>query len=577
MKLIIREYLASLRERDELDAILPEILSELGYVVISKPGRGTTQHGVDIAAVGVDEDGEKKMFLFSIKQGDLDRASWDGSQQAIRPSLNEIRDVYIATKIPQMYRKLNVVICICMGGDIKEQVRAALTGYEKENTTSRISFAEWNGDKLAELVLKGVLKEKLLPEDLRSFFRKSIAMIDEPDVSYLHFSKLTKRIIANAEENEKYQVTAARQIYICLWVMFVWARQVENIEAPYRASEWAIICTWSMVRKQFGNQTTTKTRKLALGVLDQLIKLHLLIAMEYLEKKIFPYVNKRHALSTAVRSQSSLDVNLKLFEVLGRIGLTGLWLHWLGEKDKENFGDVAITKCRDYALSGLQLIKNNPSLNLPVTDQQNTNICLFLQLAMEVRESHFEASKWLSEIAKRYDFSMRTQGKYPTVYSEYRDLVDHPRTQTDAYFKEATSASVLLPILSSWMWVLGAKEELRLLVKLKDEKLEHCTMQIWMPDAQSEELIYTVGNGHGAALVDLKISENGASLLETIVAECKRQTGFEQLSAIKIGAWPIVLLACKHNHLPIPPQFWAEALLVNGSANDEIDNVIPVN
>ena len=64
MKLIIREYLASLRERDELDAILPDLLSEMGFTIISKPARGTKQHGVDIAAVGYNEAGEKCVYLF---------------------------------------------------------------------------------------------------------------------------------------------------------------------------------------------------------------------------------------------------------------------------------------------------------------------------------------------------------------------------------------------------------------------------------------------------------------------------------------------------------------------------------
>ena len=40
MKLIIREYLAGLRERDELDALLPDLLSQMGLDVFSKPAVG---------------------------------------------------------------------------------------------------------------------------------------------------------------------------------------------------------------------------------------------------------------------------------------------------------------------------------------------------------------------------------------------------------------------------------------------------------------------------------------------------------------------------------------------------------
>jgi hypothetical protein len=134
MKLLFRNYLASLREREELDAILPDLLSELGYTVYSRPQRGTAQAGVDIAAVGKDDDGERKLFLFSVKQGDLTRQSWDGTPQALRSSLNEILDTYIPTKIPKRYQKLKIVICLVFGGDMQEQVRSAVNGYIKRNS-----------------------------------------------------------------------------------------------------------------------------------------------------------------------------------------------------------------------------------------------------------------------------------------------------------------------------------------------------------------------------------------------------------------------------------------------------------
>ncbi len=104
MKLILREYLASLRERSELDAILPDLLSELGFNVYSRPGRGTVQHGVDVAAISPDADGGKKVYLFSIKKGDLTRQDWNGTVQALRPSLDDIIDTYIPTHIPEQHK-----------------------------------------------------------------------------------------------------------------------------------------------------------------------------------------------------------------------------------------------------------------------------------------------------------------------------------------------------------------------------------------------------------------------------------------------------------------------------------------
>ena len=66
MKLIVREYLGSLRERGELDVILPDLLSQLGLNVFSRPARGTRQDGVDVAAVGKFDNDESRVFLFAI-------------------------------------------------------------------------------------------------------------------------------------------------------------------------------------------------------------------------------------------------------------------------------------------------------------------------------------------------------------------------------------------------------------------------------------------------------------------------------------------------------------------------------
>ena len=76
MKPVIREYLASLRERGELDAILPDLLSGLGYTVISRPSRGTRQFGVTWP---IGPPGDERVYLFSIKRGDLTAPSGTGT------------------------------------------------------------------------------------------------------------------------------------------------------------------------------------------------------------------------------------------------------------------------------------------------------------------------------------------------------------------------------------------------------------------------------------------------------------------------------------------------------------------
>lgn len=94
MKLLLKDYLASLRERGELEAVVPDLLCELGFHVYSRPSVGTRQYGVDMAAVGTYDDGVKKVFLFSMKAGNLTRTDWNSTLQSLRPSLDEIKDHY---------------------------------------------------------------------------------------------------------------------------------------------------------------------------------------------------------------------------------------------------------------------------------------------------------------------------------------------------------------------------------------------------------------------------------------------------------------------------------------------------
>ena len=178
MKLIIREYLASLKERKELDVLLPDLLSQMGLIVFSKAGIGNRQYGVDVAAFGCIDDNLEKVYLFSIKSGDLGRKDWDAGLPAdLRPSLQEILDVYIPTHIPNEYKDKPIEICLCFGGDLKEDIRLNVTSFIKNNTKGNISFIEWGGEKLAQYIEQFFLKEELLPEQYRSYLRKSLCLL----------------------------------------------------------------------------------------------------------------------------------------------------------------------------------------------------------------------------------------------------------------------------------------------------------------------------------------------------------------------------------------------------------------
>lgn len=561
MKLIIRDYLSSLREREELDAILPDLLSEIGFTVYSRPARGTTQYGVDVAAVGTDDDGTRKVFLFSIKQGDLTRQEWHAPLQGLRSSLDEIRDAYIPTRIPERYRSLKIVICLCFGGDMQEQVRPLVRGYTSANTTDRVSYDEWNGDRIAGLIERGILREKVLPQELRSAFQKAVAMVDEPDIAYYHFSHLVKRLSTLAEKSARARVRSARQIYVCLWVLYVWARDAKNIESAYRASELSVLNIWALIRPLLQRKGTDLT---ALGrVLDQSIQLYLTIASQLLEIKILPTCEKRHALSMAVDARSHVDVNLKLFDLIGRLGLFGLWLKWLAER-RGAATESLLVPAQGLMKQVVQIIAHNPALGTPLCDEQVIDISLVALLAVHSNEGQADIANWLHNIVANVDHAYRFRGHYPTVLRDYGELLEHPKDRTLEYMQSVTPGSILLPFLASWAAGLQDQESFASLRQLKADLLKHCTFQAWLPDEESEQGIYIGDRDHGLALTDLPLTGDGRDMLKAISTACAENTAFAKLSALSHGLWPLVLMACRHYRSPVPPQFWISAFETEG-------------
>ena len=552
MKLIIRQYIAGLKERGELDAVLPDLLSQMGMVVYSRPARGTRQDGVDVAAVGGLGGGPEKVYLFSIKPGDLSRKEWDGeSVQSLRPSLNEIIDSYIPNRIPPEHKEKDIVICITLGGDVQEQVQLPLVGYIKQSTTGKISFEEWNGDKLAALIQSNFLREDLVPDTVRFSLRKTLALLNEPDAAYGYFTELVETLDGKFSKDAE-RIRAIRQLSICLWILFSWSRELGNLECAYRASELTILHAWNIFR--FFEGKSTKASEACRDALISIFHAYQQINTEYLAK-IIPHLQSLHALSAAVQGGSSLDVNLKMFDLLGRIALNGLWNYGAALQcaDDDKFrSDQLLAETAGAAACVKMLISNNPVLYSPIKDDQATDIALaaFL-LLIDVNDS-MDLGTWLRVMVQRIRFAFATNERYPCTKESYADLLEHPVSKEAKYRESVTNASVLYPFIALIAALLKDDKLFSELASLQSETLTYSNFQLWFPDDATEENFYTNRNLHGISLCDISLQSGPKELLKQLSSECNQSTQFWKLSCVQQGCWQLVLVACRHYRLPIP-------------------------
>ena len=178
MRFILSEYITLLKEDGELDALISDLLISMKITPISKPEKGR-QHGVDIAAVGNDpDDNKRKIFLFVVKQGNLTRSNWDSKVNSVRPSLNEIRDVYISSMLDSKYTHLPIKIVVATNGEIAQNVQINWKQYCDLNSKENWDYEFWGTGKIVSMLDTYLISEKLFPAEYQSLLRKTLAFIE---------------------------------------------------------------------------------------------------------------------------------------------------------------------------------------------------------------------------------------------------------------------------------------------------------------------------------------------------------------------------------------------------------------
>lgn len=555
MKLIIKQYLTSLRERGELDAILPDLLSQMGLRVFSRPSTGPRQYGVDIAAVGRLDNGTESVYLLSVKSGDLGRKDWNsGRSQDLQQSLDEILGVYIPTHLPTEYKDLPINICICIGGDIEQNVRLNISQYEEARSTDVIKFVEWDGDHLAGWIEKNFLEENLLPEGVRPLLRKSLALLDEPDSSFSHFAKLLQKFSEVETVTEKQELIVLRQMNVCLWILFSWARDTDNLESSFLAAERTLLYSWERAGKYLSRKSkVAESIRFAFYAAKNTYQM---VQRGYFSK-ILPHTGIKHGLSAAVPSKNKLDINLILFEVLGRLALASIWTKWqldaaYASQQRTDHLEQEI----DLLSQHLKLlITNNPILFTPFKDDQAIDIFLAILFLSFFDGNEDDINIWLSQVLDKSLFSYQTHGPYPCIHRDYLTLLEHPEKSDDEYRHDATAGSILYPIIGLWAALLKNDDLYRKVQKAKEEHFSHSTFQFWYPDEETEKRWCKNDDLHGVTFSNVPIYQDADSFLNAVWDECDNTNSFNKLSCVQMGLWPLLLIACRHYRFPVPLHF----------------------
>ena len=573
MKLIIREFLGQLKESGELDRLLPDLLSRMKLIPISRPQIGVRQNGVDVAAVGKGEDGVKTLYLFVLKVGEVGRREWDSGVNAIRATLDQVKDSYLRSYVRPEHEKLPVKIVVCTTGDLKQDVLADFNGFTERNTEEKLAYEFWSGDTLAELIDEYLMDEYAINPSERGNLRRGIALIGTSDYDLRHVYALFRELLlasqpepdrpeASSRERKQF-VRQLKTAALALEVMFHWAAQEGNLLNAFLAGERCCLWAWEGVR----------TRELmgyrpAIAAYSDLFNLHGRICHAYFVK-LQPYCFVRDAMSSYA-SESSLVAN-KVFEQIGLLAEVGL----LQLQRSVGGEDSAAANVEVVVNAVVAAIENNPSSGSPRFDGHAIEISLALVLLLSAGKEE-AAKRWLSEICRRLVFGYRRSKGFPISSDSLDDLVELDMGQSDeAAVQKLRDLSTLVPTVLYWCVVFGHEELYHEMQSVQSDVFEDVCLQLWYPDDGTDDFLYRgpaqreSGTTEAPIVFPASIPELIRANRELFEQETVPNLSFS--SAVRHGLFGLVLIACRHFRTPFPPQFWIPFLLRRREAGVNAD------
>lgn len=549
MRLLLQEYFQSLKERDELDLIVPDLLSLMGMRVFSFPQKGTRQFGVDVAAISTDENGDEMVNLFVLKQGDLTANTWDGDKNSVRQSLNEIVDVYISQQLSAEHKNKPIIIYCVFGGNLTDRAKTNYYNFLKQNTTDTRTYVTWTSSKLADLAMQYIFNERILTSANRHLIQKALSMVDEPTIGLTFFKDFVMSSFQKAI-TQKEVISILRSIRLAYLILSSWAYDADNLEIAYLSGELTLLYCWNEIRKL---EISSKTYKDAEKIYSSLIGYHLSITDDYINKTILPFSKNRFAISALIPSRTYLDVNLKLFDILGRISLHGIWLIYDLNRSSENLKEDLRLRIRKISKTISQIIENNPALLTPITDDQTIDISLAVLFLKHVDGGEEMLHVWLLSMQNLQYYALYTRNVFTTnrkVYSDLLSFVSNPNRYSRE--KDTLVGSSLQAHMLLWAKQFQDDALVKVTKNLINEFYRDCNIQIWLPDVNTEDAIYVNSKETGSAFDELNEIDNFPERLLELLRDQKSQLRF---SADAQNFWPLLLVASRHHRIPVNPAF----------------------
>lgn len=572
IKLVLAHYLSSLREREELDALLPDLLLAMGHSVLSRPQLGVVQAGVDVVSTCTDGDGNVVVFLFVIKFGNVGRDGFFGGPQSVSSSIQEASLVYTRSRLPAEYKTCRKKIVLVSNGEMKQDAPEAFAALTKEVGRRRHqSLHFWGIDQLTPLIEKHVFDESLLLARGNGDLRAALSTLEETEPSVHRFVRFVDSCMEPPASERPASPSTEKERFLRRWaaaamgwaVLLGWGRSEGNLKPGVVGGEYLLLRLWAdAVRAgQESNPEVQRRLKHLMGLQGNAL-------LRYYEKLGPQLVHRRELL--AYRREHVFYADL-VFEELGRLAIAVLlWQHTKGgEKERDAFKQLLV-----------EFMHQHSGLRLPVLDGQAIDLSLAF-MALVGAGDKVSAKGLLQVTTQALAVALLSNHWLPVDSDSIEDAVALHEGKVDQreYFKTST----LVPLLGTMAGLLDDQESLNRLNEDVLPRLDGVTLERWGPCAELETFtgssLHLTGIGISKALAGLE----KMPLLE-VQASVKTVAGAAEHDQFKWANTTFELLAAVsarfHRH-PVPSFYLAKRMLIGTALERKVDEpqsaVVPLN
>lgn len=443
LRLVIKDYLQNLKERDELDYIFPILLDQMNFTVVktAKSSQGQPEYGKDIIAIGVYK-GKKTLYIFQVKAGvdkDINKETLSG-KNGIRESMTQAKEVDFKDSSKPELNDLPRRYVLVHNGEIKQNDRLIFESFVEKNFPDN-DFERWGIEDLTNYFSEYLLNEYVLTNpDHVNLLKKTLAFIDVPENDFSHFKKLIISILGSENSYKKKQFAKIiSTLSVISQLVYHYSKESGNLVPARECLTFVLLQTWGWILDQ-----RVETKKEVINQYQNLQGIHFLMMENYLTK-IVPVALKNDGLFSEFGGQfEEIGYPLRSLDFLGYYAyhlFTYNYLNKMGLKFGNKSFEIIL---KNAGVTLNSIISNNSGCCRPLLDNHSIPILLVIKyfklLDMEKEEIDF-----VSSILNNISLTKASHNRFPELYNNVHQLIEFvARNERPVNYSDKSSYLILI-------------------------------------------------------------------------------------------------------------------------------------